>query len=203
MVDVSIIDSKVDMYKGTLTMDVLDASIGYNVPFVSSVNFHDTFGKYCEYTFKGGFKIPEASEYDAIGLENTLLSIMRESVYDVLIVHYNKVCKSFLNILCKGLDASDNFETVTFSFIYNKEKSLNDPVETLTWCTFDNPPVKDPRLLFYMSPEVHNFYDFVIKVKSDEGEKILDKLEGIPHFLVPSFMRMIGIWLWHAKDTKA
>lgn len=101
---------------------------------------------------------------------------MRESVYDVLIIRYNKVWKKFLNILRKGLDVSNDCETVTFSFIYNNEKSLNDPVETLTWCTFDNPPVKDPRLLFYMSPEVYNFYDFVIKVKNDKGEKLVGKL---------------------------
>ena len=191
---------RVEMNKIALAMEILDKYMGSNMPFISSVSFSDTSGERCEYTFKGGFEIKGLNDYVFYELGNCLFPYLEETVDESLLEHYTKLCNALLNFLDEGIDARD-FDTVTFAFIYNRERSLSAPNATLTSYDFSKGAFvsEDGKDLFYMNPYTYNFYDFVIKVKKGDQEETYDEFEGIPHFIIPAFMKTIGIWLGFAE----
>ncbi|MEM5878150.1 MAG: hypothetical protein QXF12_04705 [Candidatus Aenigmatarchaeota archaeon] len=188
------------MNKIALTMETLNRYMGSEMPFISSVSFSDTSGERCEYTFKGGFEIKGLNDYVFYDLENCLFPALEETVDESLVEHYTKLCNELLIVLYEGIDARD-YDTVTFAFIYNKEKSLSTPKVTLTSYDFDKGDFvpEGEKDLFYMNPYTYNFYDFVIKVKKGDQEEIYDEFKGIPHFIIPAFMKTIGVWLGFAE----
>ncbi|MEM5877397.1 MAG: hypothetical protein QXF12_00810 [Candidatus Aenigmatarchaeota archaeon] len=186
-------DTRVKMYDMTFSMETLDKYMSSEVPFISSVSLSDTKGERCDHTYKGGFKIKGVYDYVYYDLERDLRPALEETVDEVLISHYAPLWKSFLIILEEGIDASYDCDTVTISFIYNEERSLNEPLQTLT------SDFEDGKLMLNMSPHIHNFYDLVINIKNGDNEELVDELKGIPHFLIPAFMKVIGIWIGFSR----
>lgn len=186
-------DTRVNMYEMTFTMETLDKYMISKVPLISSISLSDTKGERCEYTYKGGFKIKGIYDYVRYNLERYLIPAMEETVDKVLIDHYTPLWKKFLFFLEEGIDVSCDCDAFIISFIYNKERSLNKPIKTLTT------DLEDSKFMLNMSPNIYNFYDLVIKAKDGDYEELVDELKGIPHFLIPAFMKVIGIWLGFSR----
>lgn len=190
---------KVDMNTMTFKMETLDGYMSIKMPFISSVSFSDTQGKSSEYTFKGGFEIKGIDDYVFYNMQYELYPALEETVDEVLFQHYNKICEDFLEFLHEGIDARD-CDAVTFTFKFN-EKSLGAPRDTIVWYDFETKEFipMDEKGLFYMNPSTYNFYDLVVKLKRGDEEEVYDEVKGIPHFMIPAFIRTIGIWLGFAE----
>lgn len=176
-------------------LEALKASIEENRPVVSYVDFHDTDGKVCEYTFNGWFTLPEYNLYDK-SRKVHLIDILKKDIPWDLVAHYARIWEKFLGVFANGIDATD-CKTITFGFIYNPDKSLDTPDIVYNGDPFVDYPVVLDEKVFYLSPIGYVFYDFIIK----KDNQIVAKVEGIPHFGLPSLLEFLGKYLGQAEEN--
>ncbi|MEM5877398.1 MAG: hypothetical protein QXF12_00815 [Candidatus Aenigmatarchaeota archaeon] len=178
-------------------LEALKASIEENRPVVSYVDFQDTDGKVCEYTFNGRFNLPEykLAAYDKTRKAN-LLDILKKDIPLDLFAHYARIWDKILSVFASGIDATD-CKTITFGFIYNPDKSLDTPDIVYNGDPFVDYPVVLDEKVFYLSPIGYVFYDFIIK----KDNQVVAKVKGVPHFALPSLLEFLGKYLGHAKEN--
>lgn len=178
-------------------LEALEASIGQNRPIASSVSFEVTDGQYCEYTFQGGFILPAYKPFsDDIPRKHKLMAILKKDIPEDLVAHYARIWERFLDVFANELDATD-CETITFAFHYNSNKSLDTPDAVYNGDPFKDYPLILEKKVFYLNPTAYVFYDFVVR---KGGDLVVAKVEGIPHFALPSLMEFIGAYLGYAES---